>query len=168
MSLTLSLLLAVAPTTAAADKAPPDTRFDQPVPAGKLSTANPRSIAAFLQKEGYRAKLVTDEGKPHIESAANGAKFYIYLENCKEQKDCQDVMFQSRYDKKEDDPVKVDAVNKYNADNRWARGYLDKDGEPVLEYDVLFTDQLIDEKMFGEALAIWSHALGLFHKAIDY
>ena len=168
MSLMLSLLLAAAPTTAPANAAQTGPKYDQPVPAGKVSTANPHSITAYLQKEGYRAKLVTDEETPHIESAANGAKFYIYLQNCKEKKDCQDVMFQSSYDKKAEDPIKVDAINQFNADNRWARAYIDKDGDPVLEYDVLFTDQLVDEKMFGEALAIWSNSLGLFHKAIDF
>lgn len=168
MSLILSLLLAAAPTTANAKAGEAPVIYDKAVPAGKISTANPHSIAGFMQKEGYRAKLVTDDGTPYIESAASGATFYIYLQNCKEKRDCQDLMFQSSYDKKENEPVKLDAINEYNRDNRWARAYLDKDGDPVVEYDVLFTDQLVDEKMFGEALVVWADVLGKFHKKIGF
>lgn len=168
MSLFLSLLLAAAPTTAAAKAPQTGPIYDKPAPPGKVSTANPHTIAAFLQKEGYQAKLVTDEDTPYIESAAAGAKFYIYLENCKQKQDCQDLMFRSSYDRKEENPVKVDAVNKFNADHRWGRAYLDKESNPVLELDVLFTDQLIDEKMFGEAISVWVETLGKFHKAIEY
>ncbi|HEU0311219.1 MAG TPA: YbjN domain-containing protein [Sphingomicrobium sp.] len=164
MSLILWLALALSPTV---EQAKPG----QPVataPTGPISTANPASIAAYLQKEGYRSKLFADDGSPYIESAANGAKFYIYLQNCKEDKDCQDLMFRSSYDLNKDKPVTIDTINLFNADNRWARAYLNKDGEPVIEYDVLFTDQKVDEKMFGEAIAIWVDVLGTFHKAIDY
>jgi hypothetical protein len=168
MSLILSLLVAAAPTTAAVKAGEPPVTYSKPAPDGKLSTANPHSITAYLQKEGYRAKLITDDGSPYIESAANGATFYIYLQNCKEKKDCQDVMFRSSYEKNEDDAVKLEQINEFNADNRWARSYLDKEGDPVIEYDVLFTDQLVDEKMFGEALDIWNDVLGSFHKVIDY
>ena len=167
MSLMLSLLLATIPASGEA-KTQPAITYSKPVPSGKVSTANPHSIVAFLQKEGYRAKLITDDGTPYIESAANGAKFYLYLQNCKERRDCQDLMFQSSYDKKKDDPIKVEAINEYNRDNRWARTYLDKEGDPVIEYDVLFTDQLLDEKMFGEALTVWIDVLGKFHEKIDY
>lgn len=168
MSLILSLLLASAPTIADAKTAQPGPDFDKPAPAGKVSTANPRTIAAYLQKEGYQAKLVTDEGSPYIESAAAGAKFYIYLQNCKEQRDCQDIMFRSSYEKNEEKPVKADAINKFNADHRWGRAYLDKENDPVIEFDLLFTDQLIDEKMFGEAIEVWVDTLGSFHKAIEF
>jgi hypothetical protein len=59
-------------------------------------------------------------------------------------------------------------MNDYNRENRWGRAYLDKDGDPVIEYDVLFTDQLIDEKAFHEALDIWNSVLSQFHKTIDW
>jgi hypothetical protein len=172
MSVILAVLLAAAaPTAAPAARAAAQSRpsYDKPVPAGKLSTASPRSIVALMQKDGYRAKLVTDEGKrPYIESATAGATFYIHLQNCKETADCQDVMFRSSYDRDEDSPVKVEKINEFNRDNRWARAYLDKDSGPVIEYDVLFTDQLIDEKMFREALEIWDSVLTDFHKVINW
>lgn len=172
MSVILAVLLAAAPAKLApAERAAAQTKaaYAKPVPAGKVSTANPRSIVALLQKDGYRAKLVTDDAtRPYIESATAGATFYIYLQNCKEVAECQDVMFRSSYDREEDSPVKIDKINEFNRDNRWARAYLDKDQAPVIEYDVLFTDQLVDEKMFREALEIWDSVLTDFHKTIDW
>lgn len=167
MSTIVALLLASVPAASDA-KAVQKTVTYAPVPAGKISTANPHSIAAYLQKEGYRAKLISDDGSPYIESSSSGATFVIYLQNCENNRDCKDVMFRSSYDMKDDEPVKVDAINSYNAENRWARAYLDKESNPVLEYDVLFTDQLVDEKMFGEAVTIWVEVLEKFHKAIDF
>jgi len=143
--------------------------FDKPVPPGKVSVANPRSIVALLQKEGYRAKFIAEPGKrPRIESAANGANFDIYLQNCKDNRDCQDVMFSASYNKRKEDPVTIEKMNEYNRDNRWARGYIDKDGDPVIEYDVLFTNQVVDEKAFSEAVAIWSDVQAAFHKIIGF
>lgn len=167
MSIIVALLLASTPAGSDAKTAQKTVTY-APVPAGKISTANPHSIAAYLQKEGFRAKLVTDDGSPFIESSSSGATFVIYLQNCEGNKACQDVMFRSSYDKKDENPIKVDAINSYNAENRWARAYLDKESNPVLEYDVLFTDQLVDEKMFGEAVTIWVEVLEKFHKAIDF
>jgi hypothetical protein len=172
MTVLISLLLAVAVPAVEDGKKDRQALLlpGDRVPPGKLSSADPSTIAAFLQKEGYRAKLITDDGeRPYIESAANGAKFYIYPQNCDgESGVCEDLMFRSSYDKRPENPVNVDKMNEFNRDVRWARAYLDQTGNPVVELDVLFTDRLVDEKMFGEALAIWGSTLSQFHEAIDW
>jgi hypothetical protein len=170
MSVSIAMMLFLAPTVGEAgqQKQTPAVIDEKPVPAGKISTANIRSIVAYLQKDGYRAKLVTDDGRPYVESASNGARFYVYLQNCKEDRDCQDVMVRSSYEKDKEKPVNLDVINAFNRDHRWVRAYLDKQGDPVLEYDILFTNQLIDEKMFGEAVSVWSDLMADFHKVIEF
>lgn len=149
-------------------KEPSGGEFDKPVPEGKVSVTNPRSLSAALQEAGYKAKVVFGDGNPYIDSAANGANFSISLENCKEHKDCQDAMFRSSYAKDDEKPVTLEAINTFNRDHRWVRAYLDKDGDPVLEQDLLFTDQQMDKKMFEEAVTIWEDLMDDFHKAIDF
>jgi hypothetical protein len=161
-------MLAAAPAVPERSADPIPSAFSRPVPTGKITTANPRSIVAALQERGYKAVLAMEDGKPYVESAANGGRFFIYLQNCKEKRDCQDVIFTSSYEKKAADPVKLEAINDFNLNNRWARAYLNKDGGPVLEMDVLFTDQVVDKKMFGEAIDIWAEMLTTFHKTIDF
>lgn len=167
MSLMLSLLLAAAPTTDA-NKATTGNAFDKPVPEGKVSVANPRSMAAAMQDAGYKAKVVFDDGNPYIDSAANGANFSISMENCKDHKDCQDAMIRASYEKNDEKPVTMETINQFNVDNRWGRAFLDKEGDPVIEMDLLFTDQLMDKKAFEEAIGIWDETLAKFHKAIDF
>ena len=168
MHLFLSLVLAASQPAGAANPAPAPASPAKGVPSGKLTTAEPQSIASYLQRAGYRAKIVTDDGAPYIESATNGANFYVNLLNCNDNAPCEDLMFRSSYDKRTENPVKLETINTFNEDHRWARAYLDKQGDPVIEMDVLFTDRLIDEKMFEEALSLWSRSLGSFHEAIGF
>lgn len=163
-----ALALTVTPSTAPA-KDPPEQNYTQPVVKGTLTLANPRSLVAALQDAGYKATLVTKaDSDPYITSSTAGATFDLKLLNCKDHKDCKDVMFQSSYEKRDKDPVTVEQINTFNREHRWARAYIDKDGSPVIEQDVLFTDQKIDEKMFSENLAVWDDMIGAFHKAIDF
>lgn len=168
MSVSLALLIALSPTVAGSPAKPAALSPVVKVPAGQVSLANPASLVAVLQKEGYRAKLVTGEGNPFIESAAAGANFTISFENCTDNRDCQDMMFQASYTRREKDPISVETINTFNRDNRWGRGYLDKQGDPRLEFDVLFTDRALSEKSFSEALSIWSSLMGTFQKSLGW
>lgn len=164
MELTFAVMLALAPT------APPSpSRAVIPVaaPAAKLSLADPGALVSFLQSEGYRAKLLTGKGNPSIESSAAGARFYIDFQSCKEGI-CQSVMFRSSYEKDSKAPANLETINAFNRESRWVRAYLDKEGDPAIEMDVLFHDRQIDRASFGDALAIWSDLLGEFHRAIGW
>ncbi len=166
MSALLSLLLFAAPGALPAK--PVAATIDVPVPAGRISSRNMGSVIAVLQKEGYKAKLVRDDDDYNVESATSGASFYIYPQNCEQKVDCEDMLFRAAYTKRDKDPVTVTQINQFNRDSRWVRAYLDKDDDPVVEMDVLFTDQQVDEKMFIEAVDIWTRAMGEFHKTIGF
>ena len=166
MSVLLALVLASAPIVAQPGGLPAPTVA--PIPAGKVTLRNMASVVAALQKEGYRAKLVTEDKKVHIESASNGAKFYIYPENCGDKGECKDLMIRASYNKLKDKPITVAEINDFNRESRWVRGYLDKEGDPIVEMDILFTDQQIDEAMFIEAIQVWQKMMGQFHTAIRF
>ena len=134
---------------------------------GKVSLADPTSLVTALQKAGYRAKLTYEEGKPEIESSAAGATFYLYFDDCASEDGCADVMVQSAYDLAKD-AVSLDTINKFNRDNRWARVYLDEESDPIIEYDLIFAGQQLDESTFIETIKAWDDVLGRFHKVIDW
>ena len=150
-----------------AQSAPPATAAAQRAAPGKVSVADPPSLVAALQKAGYKAKLTHDEGKPEIESSAAGATFYLYFQNCESDGGCEDIMVQSAYDM-DKDGVALEKINDFNRDNRWARAYLDKDRDPVIESDLMFVGKQMDEATFIESIKAWDDALGRFHKAIDW
>jgi hypothetical protein len=147
-----------------AQPAPPPVQKAAP---GKVSVADPASLVAALQKAGYKAKLTYEEGKPEIESSAAGATFYLYFQNCESKDGCEDVMIQSAYDMAKD-AVSLQTINDFNRDNRWARAYLDKESDPVIESDLMFVGKQMDEASFIEGVKAWDDALGRFHKAIDW
>ena len=159
-------LAAASMTTQSAAAAPAPVPAQRAAP-GKVSVADPASLVAALQKAGYKAKLTQEEGKPEIESSAAGATFYLYFQNCESKDGCEDIMVQSAYDM-DKDAVTLEAINDFNRDNRWARAYLDKDRDPVIESDLMFVDKQMDEAAFIESMKAWDDALGRFHKAIDW
>lgn len=138
------------------------------VKAGQVSVFNPQSIASLMQKAGYRAKLVTDDGNPYLESSAEGANFTIFWQNCKEGRSCEDLMLRSSYVRDKEKPATLKTINDFNREFRFTRAYLDKDSDPVIEMDIIFTDGLMDAKAFEEHIEIWSNSLNRFHKAIDF
>ena len=153
-----------APAAQAAQAAPVAVQKAAP---GKVSVADPASLVAALQKAGYKAKLTYEDGKPEIESSAAGATFYLYFQNCESKEGCEDLMIQSAYDMAKD-AVTLKTINDFNRDNRWARAYLDKEDDPVLEMDLVFAAKQMDEAEFIEGMKAWDDVLGRFHTAIDW
>jgi Putative bacterial sensory transduction regulator len=168
------MLQAFAPLVAAALMSAQASPVAQAAPApvqkaapGKVSVGDPASLVAALQKAGYKAKLTYEEGKPEIESSAAGATFYLYFQNCESKEGCEDVMIQSAYDVAKD-AVTLKTINDFNRDNRWARAYLDKEDDPVIESDLIFVGRQMDEAAFIEGVKAWDGVLGRFHQAIDW
>ena len=161
-----AFLAVFAAASIGAQGAPASTAAPRAAP-GKVSVADPPSLVAALQKAGYKAKLTQDEGKPEIESSAAGATFYLYFQNCESKDGCEDIMVQAAYDM-DKDGVPLEKINDFNRDNRWARAYLDKDRDPVIESDLMFVGKQMDEAAFIESIKAWDDALGRFHKAIDW
>ena len=152
-------------------KAPPPAAVNPPpvvkATPGKVSLKDPASLVAALQRAGYKAMLTYDEGKPEIESSAAGATYYLYFQGCDSKEGCSDLMLQSAYDL-DKGAVSIEQMNAFNKDNRWARAYLDDEGDPILEYDVMFANGQTDEAVFIEDVKAWDDVLGRFHKIIDW
>jgi hypothetical protein len=149
MALMTMLAAAVAAQAAAPAQAPVDI-------------SDPRNLVQYLQGRGFRAELDLSEETPSIQSGAAGWRFYIYLQGCKEKKNCRDLLLQASWDTKDGEGPPIDKLNDYNRDNRFARVYLDKEKDPVIEMDVIFTDGRMDAKMLEEHLDLWSESLGRF------
>jgi hypothetical protein len=62
--------------------------------------------------------------------------------------------------------VTIEKVNEFNRDNRFARVYLDKEKQAVIESDVIFTDRLMTEKMLEENLDVFESTMTKFAKFI--
>jgi hypothetical protein len=143
-----------------------------PAAGPALSSHDPQTVAAYLQAEGYRAKLEASDDKdptvgPSILTSDGGTKFNINFLSCKAKKQCNDIIFTSSWDFDDGEGPSSTSMHRWNADRRFTKAYLDKEGDPVLEMDVLFVDGKLDRAAFGANLDIYTSALQVFEGVLD-
>ncbi len=123
-------------------------------------------VAAWLQKGGFKAELIKDDGgDPLINSAAEGHVFKIYFYDCSEAKRCKALQFSAGFDMKAG--LTLEKANEWNRKNRYLKAYLDDDQDPYVQYDVNVnagrTVSGLDDD-FG----VWTGMLGDFTKFIGW
>ncbi len=97
-----------------------------------LDPGDVKAVAAVLQEHGYRAEIKKDDqGNPYISSGANGNSFQIYFYDCKDDKGCQSYEFYSWW--KKDPLYTLELANEWNANKRFLKVAIDKDGD-LVEY----------------------------------
>lgn len=133
-----------------------------------LSSHDPETLVRFLQEEGYRAQLTRDRtGDPMIRSASGGTGFSIMFYGCKSNRQCADLQFQAAWDFEQGHPSAA-LINQWNAERRFTKAYLDKENDPVLEMDVLFTGGRMGREAFAEHLAAYTDGLAAFEKHVGW
>lgn len=134
--------------------------------AGQI-TADPEAIMSAMQDYGFVATLETDsDGDPKIVSRVSQTKFRVYFFGCKDNVDCASVHFRAGYDL--DEPTNALKVNEWNRENRFAKTYIDDEGDPFLEYDVNLDFDGVGEKNFEDSLDWWRLVVEDFEEHIDW
>lgn len=128
---------------------------------GNVTPTRPTSLQTLLLAEGYRAKLATDTvGDPMITSATAGYDFDIMFYDCTENTDCRSIQFYGGFSKP--DHGTAEDMNKWNAANRYARAYIDEEGDAILRMDVTMNGEGIGPQVFMENLALWNSLMSDF------
>lgn len=138
-----------------------------PLSAGGLVDAsNPQAVADLLQQAGYRAAVGVDNvGDPKIDSSAAAVDFSIYFYGCENARNCQSVQFSSGYDLEKG--TSFQAMNDWNAAQRFGYAYLDSDSDPFVSMDVNMAFGISPDN-FRDSLALWEQVLSDFHTHIDW
>ena len=132
--------------------------------AQQVTAANPQSVVAALQAGGYKATLEKDaSGDPRIQSAASGANFVVTFYGCTANRDCDTVTFYAGWTGSK---ATVQQINAWNRDKRFSRAYIDKDGDPVIEFDVNLDDGGMSQALFIDNVQFWEAAIGSFTKHV--
>ncbi len=134
--------------------------------AQTVDAARPSSLVAALQEGGYKAALDTDgSGDPRIKSAASGANFSIYFYGCTANTNCKSIQFSTSYTVKP--KLTLQKINEWNAKNRFAQAYLDQDGDPVIQFDVVLQNGA-PSRLFLASVERWTTAMGAFQTFIGW
>jgi hypothetical protein len=132
-----------------------------------LDATTPELVVTAIQGFGYKARLTTTKsGKPKIESTISKSNFSIFFNDCNNSNAaCKSVQFSMGYAMR--NKPSPDAINAWNRDKRWAKAYLDKDGDPFLEMDVNMLGG-VSVKNFEDTFDWWRLAITEFEKAIGW
>lgn len=96
--------------------------------------ADQQKIAALLQAKGYKAERIEGTDADYIRTADSGVPVTIFFLNCAKGKTgCTTIQFYTGFN---DIDATLESMNQWNRDHRWARAYIDKEKDPVLEMDV--------------------------------
>lgn len=136
-----------------------------PAMAQQVAAANPDSVATALRAKGYQAELTKQsDGDPMIRSASSGAKFVILFMGCSNNHDCTTVQFYAGF-KAEGSPAT--RMNEWNRTKRFARGYIDNEGDPVVEMDLDLDVGGMSTALFQANVDTWVSLLDSFRSHIS-
>jgi hypothetical protein len=130
-----------------------------------LDLAYPQAVADTLKEEGYKAEVKKHkDGTTYIESAANGATFTVEFFGCDLVKGCASAQFFAWYEKK---PwYSLDMANRWNANKRFIKIVIDKDGDLSTFMDVS-TFGKVTYANFADSIDWWSVMSGELAKFLD-
>ena len=110
------------------------------VPATATDTVtafNPGGVATALRDAGYKATIdVDDYGDPIINTEWGGYTGAVYFYGCDEATHdrCESVQFRSGFDRKK--PLPLTTLNEVVTKYRYTAMWLDKDGDPWVNFDM--------------------------------
>ena len=133
--------------------------------AQNVRAQEPETVAEALRQAGYRAQLDTDSGgDPMIRSTSSGSDFLILFYGCTDNADCRTVQFYAGYS--EPSNASPEAMNLWNAENRFGRAYVTDEGAARVEMDLDLDDGGLSQALFIDNLEFWVLIMARFEEFI--
>lgn len=108
--------------------------------AAPVVTADVNSISAAMKRLGFDLDADTDGvGDPKLSGKVDDLTFSIYFYGCDDDHaNCKEIQFYGGFEKPDKIAPKklAQRMLDWNRDKRFARGYIDKVGDPCIEQDV--------------------------------
>jgi len=134
--------------------------------AQQVKASEPESIMNYFQELGAPVKLTEDKvGDPMIELQYYGTKMVIFFYGCSDNKNCNALQFYAGYTA--DSEISPEALNTWNADNRYGRAYRSENGSKRLEYDIYTGNDGVSLDDFDEVFDIWTHVVESFEDELS-
>ncbi|MEM1285852.1 MAG: YbjN domain-containing protein [Pseudomonadota bacterium] len=143
------------------------------VPAGAqeeggalVSAAEPAAIIKLLRDRGQTAILTIDEfNDPFIETSFGNRDYSVWFYGCTAHEDCQSISLQAT--RMSPGRASLEALNDWNAVQRWTKVYSAEVNAAVLEMDISFRAGPMTSDDLSSILDIWDGSMEQFVRFID-
>jgi hypothetical protein len=134
--------------------------------ANLIDASNPAAVLEVARGFGSaELKLRKEGGAPVISGRAEGIRYTLNFYGCEEGKGCKNLGFSSAWKKVDENPVSLEAINAFNAYKRWGKGYLDDEGDPVLNMDVEI-EHGVTRKNLGLVFEKWAYVMKYYQDQV--
>lgn len=130
------------------------------VSPGLVDGSRPETVLEVAKGFGLADLDKTSDGTPMIEGRINGLKYGVHFYGCVENKSCTNIQLFSFFDGK---GVSLASMNAWNADTRFGKAYIDRDGDAAIELNVNL-DYGVSKKNLEDTFDWWMLVLGEFQK----
>ncbi len=120
----------------------------------------PGQMAALLRDRGNPAEVVTENNRTRIRTEIGNRRSSIYFYACNDD-GCQSIQYRTLFQRHE--RFTLAFVNAWNYEKRFAKVYLDRDGDLVLEWDVDL-DGGVSVAYVAESIATFQTMLNTFDR----
>lgn len=100
-----------------------------------LDRITPSQMANLLRNRGHRAEVVTENNRTRLRTQIGNRRVTVFFYACNDV-GCQSIQYRALFERNE--RFTLAFVNAWNYEKRFAKTYLDSDGDLVLEWDVDF------------------------------
>ena len=134
--------------------------------ADPIKASDPQSVLGYFKEIGAPATLTEDSvGDPLIEIQYYGTTFAVFFYGCDENENCNSLQLYSAYTAENE--ISAEALNTWNADQRYGRVYQDSDGRKKLEYDIYTGNAGVSSDDFDEMFDIWTELVKSFEDQLS-
>jgi opacity protein-like surface antigen len=129
----------------------------RPVQQGLITGTDANGLAAALQRAGVTAEVKTEGRQASVLGRIETLPFQAFLGNCNPSGGgCTDIEIYAGFSGGRRMPL--ERINGWNARTRYARAFLDEDGDPALQMDISLQGGVSAASLNGH-LQTWGAAL---------
>ncbi|MDQ7070451.1 MAG: YbjN domain-containing protein [Rhodobacterales bacterium] len=133
----------------------------------EITATDAYEVMTRMQKFGFIASMEADsDGDPKIVSRVSDTKFRVYFYGCENNDNCSSLHFRAGYDLA--NGITASKMNEWNREKRFAKAYIDDEGDPFLEMDVNLDFEGVGDENFEDSLDWWRLLVEDFEEFIDW
>ncbi len=133
----------------------------------EITATNAHVVMKAMQDFGLVATMGVDgQGDPKVSSRVSDTKFSVYFYGCQDNDNCSSILIKAGYDL--NNGISALKINEWNREKRFAKAYIDDEGDPFLEMDVNLDFEGVGNKNFEDTLDWWRLLVEDFEEFIDW